>query len=190
VHVVRSQRQVFLSDGEFLTEDTIMRYLHTMFAACTLLCATDAILGANDAIAQDGSPCQTAGAIYTIGGKKYKCVPSYGQAHNPNWDGRSKQPTTPAMMGQPSGISTQQAVFPGIKPSEYEKLQNSADGKALIKQADDLRAAQAQAQKEYDNIKSTGTGAQLTAADQKLKVIGNDIQKLQPQAEKILVQLH
>lgn len=141
------------------------------------------------AMAQDGSPCSTPGAIYTIGGKQYKCVASYGQAHNPNWDGRSREPTQPAAMGRPSGISTQQAVFPGIEPDKYKKLQSSPEGIALIKQAEELRVQQAAAQKAYDDLKRTGTGAQLTDANKKIKDIGNEIQKLQPKAQQILVQL-
>src|SRR5438309_3722168 len=115
----------------------------TMLAASTALCATAAM-------AEAGDPCSTPGAVVTIGGKRFMCSGAAGQANNPNWDGRSKQPTQPVAIPQPKGISTQQAVFPGISPKDYQKLQNSPEGKALIKQADDLRAQQAQAQKDYD----------------------------------------
>jgi len=71
-------------------------------------------------------------------------------------------------------------------------LQNSPKGKELIKQADNLRAAQAQAEREFENLKRAGTavsGEQLTAADRKVRAIGNEIKQLQPKAQLILVEL-
>jgi hypothetical protein len=168
-----------------------MKYLRAMiFAASASLCATIAL-------AQEGQPCDKPGAVYTIGGKQFICSGAAGQARDidrgrGDFDGRSKDKTQPVGIPQPSGVSTRQAVFPGIDPNDYRKLANSPKGKELIKQADNLRAAQAQAEREFENLKRAGTavsGEQLTAADRKVRAIGNEIKQLQPKAQLILVEL-
>jgi hypothetical protein len=158
------------------------------FAATTMLAVGAALFTAN-AMAQEGQPCAQAGAIYTINGKQYKCVASYGQAHNPNWDGRSREPSQPAMMGQPQGISTQQAVFPGLSDDSYKRLQNSPQGRALIKEADGYRAQQAQAQQDFKAAARAGNAEQLRIANQNLTKVNGQLDNMQKRAQKILVEL-
>jgi hypothetical protein len=151
--------------------------------------AVGASLFATDAMSQEGQPCNQPGAIYTIGGRQYKCVQSLGQAHNPNWDGRSAQPNQPVNMGLPSGFSTQKAVFPGLSNDQYQKLQNSAEGQQLINQANSYRAQQAQAQKDFDIAAHSGNAQQLDTANRNLQNINTNLNNMQKKAQKILVEL-
>jgi hypothetical protein len=157
--------------------------LITMIAASTSLCATVAM-------AQQGQPCSSPGAVYTIGGKQYRCVTSYGQAHKPNWDGRSREPVPARAIAQPSGISTQQAVFGNtLSADQYKKLQNSPKGAELLRQAETLRAQQAETRKQADAAQKAGNSQKLSESLNKLEKINTDLKAMPKKAKQILVEI-
>lgn len=158
------------------------------FSLMTII-GVSAFLYASAAMAQEGAPCGNAGERVTIGNKTYVCSRSLGQAHKPNWDGRSKETTGARAMGQPEGMRARKGVFPGLSNDEYKKLQGSAKGRELIQQADSLRAQKAEAQKQFDRAARSGNAEQLKIANQNVDRINTNLNKMQGRAQHILVEL-
>lgn len=159
--------------------------------ALTFMFAISTSFFSTVAIAQEGRPCSQLGQVVTIAGKTYTCSPAAGQARNPNWDGASRERTQGEALPRPSagGAPIKQVAFPGISNDEYKKLQNSAKGQELIKQAESLRNQKAEAQSKFDAAARSGDAKQLSAATKNLDAVNANLNGMQKKAQNVLVEL-
>jgi hypothetical protein len=93
--------------------------------------------------------------------------------------------TLPKIGGKPS---IQASVFPGISHQDWNKLQSTESGRALIKQADDLVSRRTKLERTIDEIRSGGYTRQedWIAADKELQSANKELSGYQKKAQDLI----